>query len=153
MNRKARRNYFSSNLKNATIPKAFWNILRKVSLGRDIQNLVVDGNEPHDQEAITESLNQYFTTIALSILDGRTIDRNSQTKETISTHVFNVPHLRDQDVYKALYTIDASKDTGSDGIPAKALKIAPLHISQVVIICSLSLSNKEYIPPLGKPLK
>ena len=110
MNRKARRNYFSSNLKNATNLKAFWNILRKVSLGkdegRDIQNLVVDGNEPHDQEAIAESLNQYFTTIVLSILDGRTIDRNSQTKET---HVFNVPHLREQDVYNALYTIDASK--------------------------------------------
>ena len=79
-----------------------------------------------------QSLNQYFTTIALSILDGRTIDRNSQTKETISTHVFNMPHLREQDVYKALYTIDASKDIGSDGIPARALKIAALHISQVV---------------------
>ena len=72
------------------LTKAFWNILRKVSLGkdegRDIQNLVVDGNEPHDQDVRSYCgiINQYFTTIALSILDGRTIDRNSQRKETIS---------------------------------------------------------------------
>ena len=45
--------------------------------GRDIQNLVVDGNELH-QEAIAESLNQYFTSIALSLLDGRTIDRKNE---------------------------------------------------------------------------
>ena len=97
MNRKARTSYFPSNLpKNATNPKAFWNILRKVlpgkDKGRDIQNLVVDGNELHDEEAIAESLNPYFTTIALSLLNGRTIDRNSQTKETISPHVLNGPH-------------------------------------------------------------
>ena len=85
-------------------------MLRKVlpgkAKGRDIQNLVVDGNELHDQEAIAESLNQYFTTMASCLLDGRTIDCNNQTKEITSPHVLNVPYLREQDVYKALYTID-----------------------------------------------
>ena len=40
----------------------------------------------------------------------RTIDLNNQTKEITSPHdhVPNVPHLREQDVYKALYTTDAS---------------------------------------------
>ena len=46
--------------------------------------------------------------------------------------MLSVPHLREQDVYKALYTIEGSKATGSDGIPAKALRIAAPHISQVV---------------------
>ena len=82
--------------KNATNPKAFWNILRNVLPGKDkgsyIQNLVEDGKDLNDQEAIAESLNQYFTTIASSLLDGRTIDRNNQTKKTTCPHVLNVPH-------------------------------------------------------------
>ena len=86
MNRKARTNYLSSHLqKNATNPKAFWNILRNVLPGKDkgryIQNLVEDGKDLHDQEAIAESLNQYFTTIASSLLHVRTIVRNNQTKK------------------------------------------------------------------------
>ena len=39
---------------------------------------------------------------------------------------------RKQEFYKALYTIEEPKATGSDGIHAKALKIAAPHISQVV---------------------
>ena len=101
VDRKARTNYSSSHLqKNATNPKAFWNILRNVLPGKDkgryIQNLVEDGKDLNDQEAIAESLNQYFTTIASSLLDGRTIVRNNQTKETTCPHVLNVPHLREQ---------------------------------------------------------
>ena len=67
----------------------------------------------------------------------RTIDRNNQTKEITSPHdrVLNVPHLREQDVYKALYTTDASKATSFDGIPAKALKIA---LARSSLICSRS---------------
>ena len=97
--------------------------------GRDIQNLVEDGNELKGEEAIAESFNKYFTTISSCLLDGRTIDRNNQTKETTRPCVLSVPHLREQDVYKALYTIDASKATGSDGIPAKAVKVAVPYIS------------------------
>ena len=105
MDRKARTNYSSSHLqKNANNPKAFWNILRNVLPGRDkgryIQNLVEDGKDLNDQEAIEESLNQYFTTIASSFLDGRTIVRHNQTKETTYPHVLNVPHLSEQDVFK-----------------------------------------------------
>ena len=81
---------------------------------------------------LLELFNQYFPTISPCRLDRRTIDRNNQTKEITWPCVLNVPHLREQDVCKALYTIDASKATGSDGIPEKALRIAAPHINQVV---------------------
>ena len=81
---------------------------------------------------LLESFNQYFTTICPFPLDRRTIDRNNQTKEITSPCVLSVPHLREQDVYKTLYTIEASEATGSDRITAKALRIAAPHISDVV---------------------
>ena len=85
MDRKARTNYSSSHLqKNANNPKAFWNLLRNVLPGRDkgryIQNLVEDGKDLNDQEAIEESLNQYFTTIASSFFR-RAHDSPSQSNE------------------------------------------------------------------------
>ena len=64
----------------------------RIYKGSYIQNLVEDGKDLNDQEAIAESLNQYFTTIASSLLDGRTIDPNNQTKKTTCPHVLNVPH-------------------------------------------------------------
>ena len=60
---------------------------------------------------LLESFNQYFTTICPFPLDRRTIDRNNQTKEITSPCVLSVPHLREQDVYKTLYTIEASEAT------------------------------------------
>ena len=66
---------------------------------------------------LLELFNQYFPTISPCRLDRRTIDRNNQTKEITWPCVLNVQNLREQDVYKALYTVDASKATGSDGIP------------------------------------
>lgn len=41
----------------------------RIYKGSYIQNLVEDGKDLNDQEAIAESLNQYFTTIASSLLD------------------------------------------------------------------------------------
>ena len=68
--------------------------------------------------------------------------------------MINVPHLldrREQDVYKALYTIDTSKATGSDGIPARISKIAALHISLQVVTHLFNESfNQGIYPPSRK---
>ena len=71
LNRKTRKKYFRNKLEeNRGRPKAFWNILRQVMSSKkngneiEIDKLVVDGKEINDRQVITNSLNEYFTTIA-----------------------------------------------------------------------------------------
>ena len=49
-------------------------------------------------------LRNHLTNISQPLLrlflDGRTIVRHNQTKETTCPHVLNVPHLSEQDVFK-----------------------------------------------------
>ena len=63
------------------------------------------------------------------------IDRVNQTKEITSTHdhVLNVPHLREQDEYKALNRTDASMLLVLTGFPQELSD----RICQVAIVTHL----------------
>ena len=76
MNRKARKIYFYTKLKETRArPKVFWNTLRKVILDKnnlgEIEKLVINRKEVKDNQDIANSVNEYFTTIASSLLSGR----------------------------------------------------------------------------------
>ena len=76
--RKKRRNYFSNKLNETSgNPKAFWDTLHLVYPGKSKQNviekLIVDGKELCDKQDIANSLNEFFTTIANSLLSNRIV--------------------------------------------------------------------------------
>ena len=151
MNRKARKYYFSEKLEqNRANPKAFWNTLRQVLPGKknrnEIEKLVVNGNDLCDKEDIANSLNDYFTSIASSLLADRpspdcdVIFNQFEPQHLVNEDAFTFRKLNEADVFKALRTLDTSKATGADNIPAKVLKIAAPGISQVLT----NLFNKSF---------
>ena len=126
-NRKARRNYFSNKLiENRSNPRAFWNILRSVLPSKSnrsvINKLVVNDKELTNKKDIANSLNEYFTTIASTLLGNRpSLDTELYPIElpiTNSTSTFKFQSLCEADVSYALQTMDSFKATGADNIPA-----------------------------------
>ena len=75
MNRKARKIHFYTKLKETRAgPNVFWNTLRKVISGKnnfgEIEKLVINRKEVKDKQNTANSLNEFFTTMASSLLSG-----------------------------------------------------------------------------------
>ncbi|XP_028405309.1 uncharacterized protein LOC114527813 [Dendronephthya gigantea] len=142
MNRKARKSCFRNKLEeNRCKPKVFWDILRLVLPSRkssaEIGRLVVNGKELSDKRDIANSLNEYFTTIASTLLtdrqsEGNLVDLQQENVRAASSNCFNFRALSEDDVFNALRTTDTSKATGADNISPKILKNAAPYISNVV---------------------
>ena len=114
-------------------PNSLRQILPTKSKRTEIEKLVVYGKELCDKQDIADSLNEYFTTIASSLLANRpSPDVQPSGLPNTSSQVFEFHTLRETDVFKAFRTMDPTKATGADKIPAKALKIAAPNISQVL---------------------
>ena len=147
INRKARKGYFRNKLEeNRGKPKAFWDALRLVLPSKkncneidcnEIERLVVDGEELSDKRDIANSLNEYFTTIASSLLASHQSHEylaapQQENDPVISNNTFKFRVLNEDDVFNVLQTMDISKATGADNISAKVLKTAAPYISNVV---------------------
>ena len=90
-----------------------------------------------DKRDIANSLNEYFTTIASSLLasqqsHGYPVERQQAGPLTVPSHNFIFRAVSENDVFKALRTMDLSKATGADTIPAKVIRTAAPYISNVV---------------------
>lgn len=130
INRKARKNYFKNKLEeNRSKPKAFWDTFRQVLPSKknriEIDKLVVDCKELIDKRDIANSLNEYFTTIASSLLasqksHGHPVELQQTGPLAFPSHSFNFRAVSENDVFKVkdLRTMDISKATGADTIPA-----------------------------------
>ena len=141
MNRKARTKYFRNKLEgNRGKPKAFWDTLSQVlpsNLSRTgIDKIVVDGKELTDKHDIANSLNEYFRTIASSLLASQQSHGSpadlQDSPSSISNHIFRFQTVSENDVFKVLRTMDISKATAADSIPAKVIRTAAPYISSVV---------------------
>ncbi len=153
VNRKARRNYFAKKLQeNRSNPRKFWNTLHIVLPSKsnrdEIDKLVVGDKELTDKKDIANSLNEFFTTVASTLLASRpSPDLVPCSSEQIynSTKTLEFHLLYEADVLKALQNLDSTKATGPDKIPAKALKIAAPYISNVITnIFNTSYTNGQY---------
>ena len=103
----------------------------------EILKIVVDANELIDKHDIVNSLNEYFTTIASSLLasqqpHGSPVDVQKDGPLPISNHLFKLHAVSENVVFKVLRTMDISKATGADSIPAKVIRTAAPYISNVV---------------------
>ena len=140
MNRKARTKYFRNKLEeNRGKPKAFWDTLRQVlpsNISRtDIDKIVVHGKELTDKHDIANFLNEYFTTIASSLLasqqsHGSPVDIQDNPS-SISNHIFRFQTVSENDVFKVLRTMDISKATVQTQFQLKSLGL--LHLTSVAL--------------------
>jgi hypothetical protein len=99
--------------------------------------LVVDGEELSDNRDIANYLNEYFTTIASSLLASHLSHEYLATSQqendpVISNDTFKFRVLNEDGVFNILQTMDISKATGADNISAKVLNTAAPYISNVV---------------------
>ena len=108
MNRKARKSHFRNKLEeNRGKPKAFWDILRLVlpsmKNSTEVDMLVVNGEELSDKHDIANSLNEYFTTIASTLLtdrqsEGNSINLQEENERVASSKSFNFRAISKDDV-------------------------------------------------------
>ena len=101
----------------------------------EIKKLVVKGKELDDRQDIANSLNEYFTTVASSLLVEQPPMANSLLSDSTSdapetNFVFHL--VSEEDVFKFLRTMDVTKATGADNIPTKILRIAAPCISRSI---------------------
>ena len=103
----------------------------------EIDKLIVDCKELIDKRDIANSLNEYFTTIASSLLTsqqshGYPVELQQTGSLAFPSHSFTFRAVSENDVFKALRTMDISKATGADTIPAKVIRTAAPYISNVI---------------------
>ena len=132
-------------------PKVFWNTLRKVNPGKnnfgEIEKLVINRKEVKDKKHMANSLNEYFTTTASSLLFGR--QANTTANSLPSTLAPVVPNTEaaftfqpvSEEVFKVLRTMDVTKSPGADNIPAKIFRISAPCISRNMA----NLLNTSYL--------
>ena len=131
--------------------KFFWNTLRKVILDKnnlgEIEKLVINRKEVKDNQDIANSVNEHFTTIASSLLSGRQANTTAHSlpsnlasgvPDTVAAFAFQA--MSEEGVFKVLRTMDVTKATGADNIPARILRIAAPCISRNIA----NLLNASY---------
>ena len=93
--------------------------------------------------------NNFFTTIAAKLVEklpsGTGLYRaTSNIVKTFYTSRRNIKHVTEEFVYKELCSLNISKSTGLDGIPARFLKdAAPILKVPVTFLINLSMSEGE----------
>ena len=95
---------------------------------------MVSDKELTNKKDIANSLKEYFTTVASTLLANRpslSVEPDLTDPTSNCTSAFQFQRLCEADVPYALQTIDSFKATSADNIPAKPLKIAALDICKV----------------------
>ena len=103
----------------------------------EIDKIVVDGKELIGKHDIASFLNDYFTTIASSLLASQQshdspVDLQQDGLTAISNYRFKCHAVSENDVFKVLRTMYISEATGEDSIPAKVIRTAAPYISNGV---------------------
>jgi hypothetical protein len=135
--KEARESYFElANADFRTNPKRLWSILKLKSKSRNIPGLVSMENEIHSHqtaeqsnprenadtpEGIANLFNRYFSSVYTITEDSR-LDASCEVTECIADTLVDSLTLSVTEVQEILKTLDISKATGPDGIPAKLLK-------------------------------
>ena len=109
--------------------------------------MIVDEIELNDELDIANSFNEYFRNVASTLLENRSSPGIQQPVPQSQTpsKIFSLPTINEWDMLKALSTMNQTKATGIDNIPAKALKIVAPHISMILAkIFNLSYSTGHF---------
>ena len=158
--RKAKADYFHNKLKeHRNSPKDLWKVLKHLGApAKQQQNtapskigLVVDDEICFDKLKVAQRFNEYFTSIASTLVDklpacGRTFGKpyvtNFYKNLKVSNNAFNLAPVSEGEVLSIINNLCASKATGLDEIPAKFLKDGSVQVaSPLTHIINLSLHS------------
>ena len=137
----AKSEYFSSQIEeNKNNPKKLWSNFKSLGYQKDPKSdpniiLNIDGENCHEGKTISKHFNNFFTTIASKLEEklpnGTGLYRATSNivikfydKRKKSDIRFDLKHVTEDFVYKELCSLNISKNTGIDGIPARFLKDA-----------------------------
>ena len=134
--RKAKRNFFTSHLKESDGDvKGTWEIINgllgKKSKNAMINNLKVNGETLTDASSIADALNEYFVNVGPKLADQisesevNPVDFLDQAEPS----VFRFRRINVDEVSKLIAGLKMNKATGLDQIPARALKVGASVVS------------------------
>ena len=99
----------------------------------ETEKLVVEEIELNDGLDIANSFNEYFTNVASTLLENRPSPGIQQLvlQSQTPSRIFSLPIINERDMFKALSTVNHTKATGTDNIPAKAGRSSTYHVALV----------------------
>ena len=156
--RSAKRHYMIDKIdENKDNPKQLWKHLKDLgyqSKSKESTNIVldVDGKKCHDKKAVADHFNQFFTQIASKLVsklprqEHTTYDVDSVKFKNLYKDImpdsFKFQEVSEEFVVKEFKSLNISKSTGLDGIPARFIKDAAEVIKgPITYIVNLSLRS------------
>jgi len=159
MCRTAKADYFDNQIEeNKCNPKKLWNQFKKLGYQHEVKSdsnivLKIDGENCHDNNSIANHFNSYFTTVASKLVEKLPVAKglysvfsslfeNFYRQKSPSLCKLNLSHVSENFVYKELCSLNTSKSTGLDDIPARFLKdAAPVVKLPITFLINMSISE------------
>ena len=118
-------------------PKSLWKVQKKVLPGKrkpcNVDKLIVNNKVLTNAKEIADTMNNLFTTIAEQVLPSSATHLspvlNNNSNVPSSREFSSFQHVSNEQVFKALSTLDAGKAAGADDIPVKAIKSVAGYIA------------------------
>ena len=152
--RKQRRDYFNQHLlEHKGDPKSFWKVLKQVLPGKrkpcNVDKLIVNNKVLTNPKEIADTMNNHFTTIAEQVLPSSATHLspvlNSKPNVPSSGEFSSFQYVSNEQVFKALSTLDAGKAAGADNIPVKAIKSVAGYIApSIAYLFNESFRQSEF---------
>ena len=136
-------------------PKKLWNTLKDLGKSNKVKtkssNIGLNINDQvcFDKKTVTNTFNQFFTTIASNLLNKLPVSKNIYTfdhirefysKKGVKSNNFKLSIVSEETVIKILSKMCAHKATGIDKLPAKFIKDGAKYIvSPITHLVNLSI--------------
>ena len=134
-------------------PKSFWKVLKQVLSGKrkscNVDKLIVNNKVLTNPKEIADTMNNHFTTIAGPVLPSSATHLspvlNNNSNVPSSRECSSFQHVSNEQVFKALSTLDAGKAAGADDIPVKAIKSVAGYIApSIAYLTNESFGQGEF---------
>ena len=156
---RAKEEYYKTTLQNnKTNPKKLWQTLNKLGSTKTVKSntsigLNIDGTVNFDLKKVTAKFNSFFTTIASSLVEnlpptsglyGKTYFNNYYRSLGVSQNTFGLLPVNNEQVSHMLKSVDKTKATGLDNIPARFVSDAAEYIApSITHIINMSLLTAQ----------
>ena len=163
----AKRQYMVNKIdENKDNPKQLWKYLKDLGYqcnSKESGNIVleVDGKKYHDKKSVANHFNEFFTQIASKLVSELPKQNNlmyntdSDIFKDLYKHVqanaFQLQDVCNDFIFKELCSLNVSKSTGLDSIPARFLKdAAEIITGPITFIVNMSLRSGTFPNELKK---
>jgi hypothetical protein len=148
--KKAKKRYYDDAiLKSKNKIKTTWSSVKKETGNKnhknEVQLLKINNTIIKDKVHITNTFNEYFSTVAQTIIENIKKDNNDPTSNIISSFENIKWHYTSTAEIKKIKSLKTESSYGYDEIPVKVLKVSmPCIISPLTYICNRSLAQEIF---------